>query len=41
MTTLTKLRFILVLLIASVSAYVAVAAAAIGPLGMSDGGGFS
>jgi hypothetical protein len=40
-TTLTKLRFTLVLLIASVSAYaLAVAAVTISALGMSDGGGF-
>lgn len=38
---MTKLRFTLVLLIGSLSAYAfAIAALAIVPFGMSDGGGF-
>lgn len=37
---MTKLRFFSVLLIASFGAFLLASAAVIGPLGLSDGGGF-
>jgi hypothetical protein len=38
--TMTKLRFTAVLLIATLGAYIFLAGAVIGQLGMNDGGGF-
>ena len=37
---MTKFRFISVLLIAALGTYILAAAVVIGPLGLSDGGGF-